>query len=218
VVICLHIIQVNLHIVTGQDHKHNHHHDKQQHVHHSDHSHHHHHHGSKIGIFIYKFPIEFLNEISHKLKKELTSRLKHYTKEEQAYYGAFIISTAPLPIFLLIIIFRVRNVGFLDLMTSFAAGGLIGDVFLHNIPEIFHLNAPEISTNPMINQLFSKEILICYGILVMFMIEKIIYMFSDEDESNKSKRVVIAFIGDFLHNITDGLAIGAAFAIGKLIY
>ena len=58
-------------------------------------------------------------------------------------------------------------------MSSFAAGALIGDVFIHNLPEInisqsnsdFHNE----HNGSLLKNIFSKnELLICWGILFLF--------------------------------------------------
>jgi Cd2+/Zn2+-exporting ATPase len=71
------------------------------------------------------------------LSKYIMSKIEGLTKYQQANVGAFIISSAPLPIFVIIVVFGIKNMRILDIMSSFAAGALIGDVFIHNLPEVF---------------------------------------------------------------------------------
>ena len=70
------------------------------------------------------------------LEKYIADKIRNLSKLNQANIGAAIISSAPIPIFLLIVIFNLKNIKILNIMSSFAAGALIGDVFIHNLPEI----------------------------------------------------------------------------------
>lgn len=157
------------------------------------------------------------------LSKFLTSKIKDFTKLQQANIGAFIISSAPIPIFFLIVLFRITSKSVLNIMSSFAAGALIGDVFIHNLPEIFeheHEHEHHHHEHSMLELLTKNEILICWGVLLLFTVEKIMNLFSPhshhhdhehkEDKLNTSN-VAISLLGDFIHNLTDGMAIGAGY-------
>ena len=122
-------------------------------------------------------------------------------------------------------------------MSSFAAGALIGDVFIHNLPEIneshFNNSGHEyISINKfhlILHNLFEKnDLLICWGILSLFIFEKIVSYYEQTNINGKIKQkekevernhhndhnysnISISLIGDFIHNLTDGMAIGAGF-------
>lgn len=168
------------------------------------------------------------------LEKYITEKIKNLSKLQQANIGAAIISSAPIPIFILIVIFNIRDIKILNIMSSFAAGALIGDVFIHNLPEInisksdhdFHEENKNILKN-----IFSKnELLICWGILFLFFFEKIITYIEHKNsekilDKNKGEHghahkynhnhnhsnIIISLLGDFIHNLTDGMAIGAGF-------
>ena len=157
-------------------------------------------------------------------------KIKNYSKLNQAYIGAFIISSAPIPIFILIAIFNIKSIKILDVMSSFAAGALIGDVFIHNLPEITskenHHNHNHLHKKNMnvFHELFTKnELLLCLGILLLFLTEKIMNYINKKENKGKdndhehhkshthSSNIAISLLGDFIHNVTDGMAIGAGF-------
>jgi zinc transporter 7 len=136
--------------------------------------------------------------------------------------------------------FNIQNIKILDVMSAFASGALLGDVMLHNLPEILddshgHESHPNDSqAECSMCFLKQKEALICLGVIVLFMIEKIISLYTKnlDDEGCKEnekvkdshghshghshgrskQNIIISLIGDFVHNLTDGLAIGAAYA------
>ena len=177
------------------------------------------------------------NEYQKYLEKYIINKIKNFPKLYQANIGAAIISTAPIPIFILILVFNIQNIKILDIMSSFAAGALIGDVFIHNLPEIndnhIHThthNHNNISNNININSIiynlfYQNELLICWGILSLFIIEKIISYLEEINKGNVKEikqhdhhshehnhsNIAISLIGDFIHNLTDGMAIGAGF-------
>ena len=165
------------------------------------------------------------------LEKYITEKIKNLSKLQQANIGAAIISSAPIPIFILIVIFNIRDIKILNIMSSFAAGALIGDVFIHNLPEINISKSEHDSheeNNNILKNIFSKnELLICWGILFLFFSEKIItYIEHKNSEKILDKKgehghehkhnhnhsnIIISLLGDFIHNLTDGMAIGAGF-------
>ena len=138
---------------------------------------------------------------NNKIENILYEYIKNYSKLNQGYFGAFIISTAPVPIFILLYIFNIKNIKILNIMSAFSAGALIGDVFIHNLPEI---NANNNDEHNNINM-----ILICLGILFLFFSEKLMNYFNNEKNNNNN--IILSLFSDFLHNLTDGMAIGASF-------
>ena len=162
------------------------------------------------------------------LEKYITDKIRNLSKLNQANIGAAIISSAPIPIFLIIVIFNLKNIKILNIVSSFAAGALIGDVFIHNLPEInisqssFKNNSEKSFINILKNMFSKNELLICWGILFLFFFEKIISYIEyktekqlvkenkHEHEHNHSN-IIISLVGDFIHNLTDGMAIGAVF-------
>ena len=165
------------------------------------------------------------------LEKYIIEKIKNLSKLQQANIGAAIISSAPIPIFILIVLFNIRDIKILNIMSSFAAGALIGDVFIHNLPEINSKSDHDShdENNNILKNIFSKnELLICWGILFLFFSEKIITYIEHKNsekilDKNKGEHghahkhnhnhsnIIISLLGDFIHNLTDGMAIGAGF-------
>jgi zinc and cadmium transporter len=110
--------------------------------------------------------------------------------------------------FISINIERLRKI--LLLLVSFAVGGLFGDAFIHLLPESFE----KISTN------LTTAILILLGILIFFVLEKFIrWRHCHVTSSEKHLHPVVAMnlVGDGVHNLIDGMIIGASFLINTKI-
>jgi zinc transporter 7 len=186
-------------------HKHDHHHDHHGHNHHDHHDH--------------ATPTQF-DKYKQIAFKYLHDNLDKYNKVEQGYIGAFIISLAPLPIFIIMIIFNIKNVKALDILSAFAAGAILGDVLLHNLPELYEDDSEPKTDCKYCAFFLKKEILICLGVLSLFVIEKFIGLFNREEKHDGHSHthgngLSLTILGDFLHNVTDGLAVGAAFSKSK---
>ncbi len=90
------------------------------------------------------------------------------------------------------------------ILVSVAVGALLGDAFIHIIPEAF-----ETSTN-----VTSTALLVIVGIVLFFIIEKFLHWHHHgEDVEHKHVEPVgkLILISDGFHNLIDGIIIGASY-------
>lgn len=108
---------------------------------------------------------------------------------------------------LLTLIFQKKNLkNFLLLMVSFAAGALLGDVFLHLLPELIEEHGFALSTS----------LYILLGILAFFVLEKILHWrhcHLTATHGHSHPLGAINLVGGALHNLIDGILIGASYAL-----
>src|SRR3989338_1028448 len=90
-------------------------------------------------------------------------------------------------------------------LVSFAAGGLLGHVFLHILPEV---------TEEYGDQFPTASALIGVGIIFSFVVEKFIRWHHHHDIDCHTHPVgAIAVIGDAVHNMTDGVLIATSYLV-----
>jgi hypothetical protein len=114
----------------------------------------------------------FLQFYISKCLEFLEEKMIHFSTKNQAFIGAFIVSSASIPVFLIIMIFNIHSLVLLNSMSAFAAGGLVGDVLLHNLPEIYQKN--QNCHDSEVNFFESKITLLGIGLISLFAIEKMI--------------------------------------------
>lgn len=96
--------------------------------------------------------------------------------------------------------------GVLLFLVSFAAGGLLGDVFLHLLPEMIEENGFSMSSS----------LYILLGILIFFVLEKVIHWRHCHMAVTKDHHHPLAamnLIGDAAHNLIDGILIAGSYLL-----
>ncbi len=95
---------------------------------------------------------------------------------------------------------------YINLFISLAVGALLGDAFIHLIPE-----ALENSSNPLL-----VSLLIIAGILFFFIVEKFFHWHhhgEDKEENHIHPVGKLILFSDGVHNLIDGIIIGASFLV-----
>jgi len=102
-------------------------------------------------------------------------------------------------------VFRHWSEGKLPLFLSLSAGLMLGTSFLHLIPHAFELVGAQ------------AGFYVLAGLLFLYLFEKFITVhICEADQCEVHKLGVSAFIGLFLHALTDGLALGAGLLVPRL--
>lgn len=97
---------------------------------------------------------------------------------------------------------RLRKILFY--LVSFSAGALLGDVFIHILPEIMVGEAA-----------LSSGVYILAGIMLFFVLERVLLWHHSHTSHHEEIHSVVylTIIGDALHNFLDGIAIAASFLV-----
>jgi zinc and cadmium transporter len=101
---------------------------------------------------------------------------------------------------------------FLELSVAFAAGALLGDVFIHLLPQLAE-NGFSLAGS------FS----ILFGIIVFFVLEKIIHwhhchhLKHNKDCPSAKAFSYMSLFGDLLHNLIDGIILASAFIVSPVV-
>jgi zinc and cadmium transporter len=101
---------------------------------------------------------------------------------------------------------------------SFAVGALLGDSFIHLIPQSF---APEAGSRTALQ----SSLLVLAGVMGFFVIEKLLLhrhgvlheQFHGRESIGRPGLAAINLLGDGIHNFIDGLMIGASYLVSPAI-
>jgi zinc and cadmium transporter len=98
---------------------------------------------------------------------------------------------------------------------SFAVGALLGDAFIHIIPEAFTGGAA--ARTPL-----RSSLLILGGMMVFFVVEKLVRHGHDRLAGSRDHRgrpavAAINVLGDAIHNFIDGVLIGASYLVSPVV-
>lgn len=89
-------------------------------------------------------------------------------------------------------------------LVSFSAGALLGDVFIHILPEVMEGEAA-----------LQNSVYVLAGIVIFFILERFIMWHHSHSSHSEEihSMVYLTIIGDALHNFLDGVAIAASFLV-----
>jgi zinc and cadmium transporter len=109
---------------------------------------------------------------------------------------------------------RVRRLA--ELFVCFAVGALLGDAFIHLLPEAFAKGG---SGEPALG----KSLLVLGGMMVFFVVEKllrhthVLHAHEGKHELRRPEVAAINVLGDAIHNFIDGVLIGASYLANPVL-
>ena len=111
---------------------------------------------------------------------------------------------------------RVRKLA--TFFISFAVGALLGDAFIHLIPETF---AAAVSLGTPLG----PSLLVLSGMMVFFVVEKLLRHshgvlhkhFHGQQAVKRPELAAINILGDAIHNFIDGMVIGASYLVSPTL-
>jgi zinc and cadmium transporter len=111
---------------------------------------------------------------------------------------------------------RVRKLA--TFFVSFAVGALLGDAFIHLIPETFAASVPSRAA-------LGPSLLILGGMMVFFVVEKLLRHqhgvlhehYHGQPELRRPELAAINILGDAIHNFIDGMVIGASYLVSPTL-
>lgn len=107
----------------------------------------------------------------------------------------------------ILLLLNKKVVKIAHILSSFAAGTLLGAVFFEILPEGLHQSEETIGVSNF--YLFTLV-----GIVVFYLLERILHWQHTHDEVGSREPIVaMIVIGDTIHNFVDGIAIASAFLI-----
>ncbi len=91
-------------------------------------------------------------------------------------------------------------------LVSFAVGGLFGDAFIHLLPEAYEKFGTSLNAS----------LYVILGILIFFVLEKFLrwrHCHIPTSEEHLHPLVTINMVGDTVHNLIDGMLVGASYLV-----
>lgn len=118
--------------------------------------------------------------------------------------SVFLVSAVSLIGAVALVISENKLKRFIHYFISFAVGALLGEVFLHLLPEMAEVGFTRL-----------QGIYILLGVLLFLILEKIILWHHSHTEHEESVHAVVwlTLIGDTVHNVLDGMLIAATYIV-----